>query len=66
MRTYRYFRCANGHRGEEKTSENDQPYSAPWERVETTGLKERGQDTKGYTAYACAACGLPMAELEPR
>ncbi len=28
MRTYDYFVCPNGHRGEEKTTENDQPY---WE-----------------------------------
>ena len=58
MRTYRYFACTNGHQGEEKTSENDQPYSACWESVSTKGL--RGAPNGGYL---CAVCGAPMAEV---
>lgn len=29
MRTYDYFACSNGHRGEETTTENDQPIPNP-------------------------------------
>lgn len=56
MRTYRYFVCPNGHRGEEKTSENDQPYSAMWESVSVKGM------TGSITAYACVQCGRPMEQ----
>ena len=42
MRTYRYFSCPNGHKGTEKTSENDQPYSTAWESVTTEGMREAG------------------------
>jgi len=56
MRSYEYFICPNGHRGEEKTTENDQPYSQCWERVTTKGLRT-GADNK----YLCEVCGLPMA-----
>ena len=44
LRTYRYFVCSNGHDGIEKTSENDQPYSANWESVTITGMREMGKD----------------------
>jgi hypothetical protein len=64
MRTYRYFICPNGHRGEEKTSENDQPYSASWESVTATGMKELGSDSQGYAAYVCSTCGQPMTETK--
>ena len=60
MRTYRYFRCPNGHVGEEKTSENDQPYSTPWENVSTKGLKDWGRDKFGNERYVCAICGAEM------
>ena len=59
-RTYRYFVCINGHKGVEKTSENDQPYSSNWESVSTEGLRESGTDDLGYATYACAACGQMM------
>jgi hypothetical protein len=60
MRTYRHFICTQGHRGVEKTSENDQPYSTMWESVEVTGMRESGEDSLGYKAYVCAECGQPM------
>jgi len=56
MRTYRYFVCLNGHPGEEKTSENDQPYSAMWESVSVKGMRESG------SAYICDQCGRPMQQ----
>lgn len=62
MRTYRYFSCPNGHSGEERTSENDQPHSSHWESVKTTGLSEVGTDVRGYAVYACLTCGDPMFE----
>lgn len=56
MRSYRYFACPNNHRGEEQTSENDQPYSKCWENVSTKGLTDGPGDT-----YLCATCGLLMS-----
>lgn len=56
MRSYEYFACPNGHQGEEKTSENDQPYSKSWERVSTKGMKDGPNGT-----YLCSACGLVMS-----
>lgn len=56
MRTHEYFACPNGHHGEEKTSENDQPYSKSWEQVSIKGMRD---DPSG--AYACTVCGLPMS-----
>lgn len=56
MRTYRYFVCPNNHRGEELTSENDQPYSKCWESVSTEGLRDGPDGT-----YLCATCGLLMS-----
>jgi hypothetical protein len=61
MRTYRYFSCPNGHQGVETTSENDQPYSKPWEQVSTQGLKNGPKDAMGYDTYLCLTCGSPMA-----
>ncbi len=60
MRTTRRFVCPNGHEGVETTSENDQPYSTPWESVKFDGMTESGKDDKGYVAYACAQCRQPM------
>lgn len=62
MRTYRHFSCSNGHKGVEKRSENDQPYSAPWEQIEITGMRKAGKDDMGYEAYTCAICGLAMTK----
>lgn len=64
MRTYRYFICPNGHKGVEKTSENDQPYSAMWESVTVTGMRECGKDRVGYSTYVCAECGEPMTSAD--
>ena len=66
MRTYRYFLCLNGHSGVERKSENDQPYSDPWESIETGGVKERGAGKPGYPAYVCTTCGEPMTETKTR
>lgn len=60
MRTYRYFSCPKGHKGTEKTSENDQPYSAGWESVTTEGMREAGKDMRGYPTYTCSVCSEPM------
>jgi hypothetical protein len=60
MRTYRYFSCPVGHEGVERTSENDQPYSKPWETVEVTGMRETGKDVHGNPVYVCTICGAPM------
>lgn len=62
MRTYRYFTCLNGHKGTERTSENDQPYSTSWESVSIDGMREAGKDKRGYATYTCAACKQPMLE----
>lgn len=62
MRTYRYFVCLNGHKGEERTSENDQPYSKSWELVKVTGMRDAGQDHKGFVTFVCEQCGEPMGE----
>ena len=48
MRTYRYFTCSNGHKGTEKTSENE-------------GMVDAGEDARGYAAYTCATCRKPMS-----
>lgn len=61
MRTHRHFACPNGHQGVETVSENDQPYSKPWEQVSTQGLKTGPKDGMGYATYLCLTCGLPMA-----
>jgi hypothetical protein len=58
MRTYEYFSCPNGHQGEEKTSENDQPYSQCWEKVSTKGMRV-GPEGK----YLCSTCGAPMSRV---
>jgi hypothetical protein len=60
MRTYAYYACANGHKGIEKTSENDQPYSKMWESVTLTGMRA-AKDSQGKDAFECTECGLPMA-----
>ena len=60
MRSYRYFICPAGHQGTEKTSENDQPYSTPWESITTQGLVNAGEDSMGYKAYVCEVCKKPM------
>lgn len=62
LRIHRYFVCPNGHNGDEQTSENDQPYSSPWESIRTEGLSEVGTDVRGYATYECATCGEPMFE----
>lgn len=64
MRTYRYFQCANGHQGVEKTSENDSPFSEGWEHVDLQGLIENGQDARQYPTYRCGQCGKSMQEIK--
>jgi hypothetical protein len=61
MRSFVYFACPNGHRGEEKTSENDQPYSKSWESVSVKGMvHDTTVDERDTPGYRCAECGLPM------
>jgi hypothetical protein len=60
MHTYRNFTCPNGHEGEEKTTENDQPYSQMWERVDTTGMVEVREDGAQHSIYKCSICGERM------
>ena len=60
MRTNVDYVCENGHRGVETTSENDQPYSTPWERVSIHGMRGGGKASRGHTHYLCAECGAPM------
>jgi hypothetical protein len=64
MRTYPHFACSNGHKGQEMRSENDQPYSTPWESITLTGMKEAGKDSKGYAAYVYQTCGQPMTQTK--
>lgn len=61
LRTYRNFCCPNSHKGNEMTSENDQPYSRNWESVTVNGMKEIGKDERGYPTYKCELCGQPMS-----
>lgn len=59
LRTYEHFICPNGHRGIEKTTENDQPYSTMWESVAITGMVAVVKD--GKSQYRCGECGEFMA-----
>lgn len=61
--TYRRFECSQGHKGVEKTSENDQPYSKCWESITISGVKASGKDNTGYNNYVCETCGNPMVEI---
>lgn len=60
MRTYRYFICPNNHKGVERTSENDQPYSEAWVSVTVENMRESGKDELGYTRYLCLTCEQNM------
>ena len=60
LRTYRHFICPNGHKGVEKTRENDQPYSTNWESVTITGMRSAGIDERGYSTFVCLECNRPM------
>ncbi len=53
MRTYKLFACPDGHQGEEKTTENDQPYSKCWESIGSRA-SETGQMAAIYAK--CAGC----------
>lgn len=59
-RTCRHFTCTNGHKGEEKISENDQPYSQHWEAVSVQGVSRAGTDEKGFAKYICNTCKQAM------
>ena len=61
MRTSQHYVCPNGHQGEEKTSENDQPYSKSWIKVSVKGMKDGPKDGNGCDTYLCETCGLRMA-----
>ena len=64
MRTSVYFFCENGHRGEEETVENDQPYLKSWERVTIDGLIKVGKKAYGTPRYVCAVCNAPMKQTK--
>ncbi len=48
MRTEYLVVCPCGHTGKIKMSENDQPYSKPWERYSLENLIGSGYSTDGY------------------
>ena len=60
MRTYRYFVCPNGHKGEEKMSENDRPYSKHWEQVTLKGMREATPNAGETERFECEQCGAVM------
>ena len=63
MRTYFHFVCKDcGHRGHERLSENDQPYSKSWERTELfdLGSARARSDGKSGPCYACPNCAGDM------
>lgn len=60
LRTYRYFVCSNGHKGEEKTSENDQPYSKNWEQVTLKGMRMASPVNEELERFVCEQCGAVM------
>ncbi len=52
----------NGHRGVEKTTEHDQPYSDMWELVSVTGMVTAVTDGKSH--YRCSECGELMSPTD--
>lgn len=62
LRTYVHYSCPQGHRGEEKTSENDQPYSDNWETVTIKGMIEKPVETG--VDYFCEICGERMSIVQ--
>jgi len=58
MRTRTNYACECGAIGHSVLSENDQPYSKPWEQ-ETFygGIDDAGRDEAGRRQFRCAACG---------
>lgn len=58
MRTYDYFACPNGHQGEEKTIENDQPYSKSWNAYRPRASKavQMAPICVKFVAYQCPEC----------
>lgn len=65
MRTYTDYKCpACGHAGQTKLSENDQPYSKNWERLDVSGPATRAlrPGELGYPGerYTCPKCGTDM------
>lgn len=63
MRSSAYFACENGHRGIERTSENDQPYSKMWESISLEGMREV-KDLNGKVSYCCTECGSLMRHAQ--
>jgi len=64
MRTFQYFVCPDGHKGEKKITENDQPYSEMWESVSMIGVKQGAKDVNGHITYLCTTCGLEMVRYK--
>lgn len=51
-------KCANGHDGEQKTSENDAPYTPPEIREYLTGMH------RAEVGFDCDVCQLPMVQYK--
>lgn len=63
MRSYVNYHCTIcQHAGYTRLSENDQPYSTSWERLDIEGMRE--VDSK---RYVCTQCGALMErdEVDP-
>lgn len=63
MRTYTHLLCDCGHRGTIRLSENDQPYSEPWQNEEYLDGDHRARYTGTDSTFAkegqtCPGCGI--------
>ena len=70
MRTEYAVVCPCGHSGKIRMSENDQPYSKPWERYALEGLNGSGYSKDGFADWdevfenmkpSCSACGRALS-----
>lgn len=62
MRTEHPVECNCGHVGIIKMSENDQPFSDPWEKYTLQGLKGSGE----YYVDGCAKWETVFQNLQPQ
>jgi hypothetical protein len=59
-RTYRYFICPNGHKGNEIKDDYDPDASSSWAGLMITGMSACGKDGLGHDVYVCGRCRHPM------